>query len=335
MLAPPLSRLVLGLALAAAGCTASTKQSPSLQTPAEPRWESKLGVDHPLTGVILDVAAGRRVSEAELVARVQAAGIVLVGETHDNPDHHRLQARLLQAFAATHEAPAVVFEMIDRDRQPAVDASLMEHPHDADALGQAVVWESSGWPPWSMYRPVFEAALAARASILAAGIGRGDAMRIAHDGVAAFDPSLVTTFGLDAPLPTDEQASMHREMSEVHCGLVPESMLDSMVLVQRARDALMAERLREGVDHNRGALLIAGAGHVRRDRGVPAQLARAYQARSVAIGLVPVRTQDTTPESYAAGFDAQALPFDFVWFTPRTDDVDRCAEMRAHVGAKP
>jgi uncharacterized iron-regulated protein len=297
------------------------------------RWESKLGVDHPLTGVILDVAGGRRMSEAELVSRVQAAGIVLIGEIHDNPDHHRLQAHLLQAFAATHAAPAVVFEMLDRDQQPAVDASLVAHPGEADALAKAVAWESSGWPPWSMYRPVFEAALAAHAAILAAGIDRGDAMRIAKGGVAAFDPGLVPRFGLDVPLPPDEQASVRREMSEVHCGLLPESMLDSMVLVQRARDALLAERLHEGTGGGRGALLIAGAGHVRRDRGVPAQLGRAYGARALAIGLVPVRTQDTTPESYAAGFDAPALPFDIVWFTPPTDDVDRCAEMRAHVDA--
>lgn len=325
------SRLVLGLVLAA-GCTASTMRPPP-QRSVVPHWETGLGVDHPLTGVILDVAGGRRVSEAELVARVQAASIVLIGEIHDNPDHHRLQARLLQAFAAAHDAPAVVFEMLDRNKQPAVDASLVAHPRDADALGKAVAWESSGWPPWSMYRPIFEAALAAHAAILAAGIDRDDAMRIAHDGVAAFDPGLAPVFGLDVPSPPDEQASMRREMSEAHCGLLPEPMLDSMVLVQRARDALMAERLHEGTDRGRGALLIAGAGHVRRDRGVPAQLARAYGARALAIGLVPVRTQGTTPESYAAGFDAAALPFDFVWFTPRTEDVDRCAEMRAHVGA--
>jgi uncharacterized iron-regulated protein len=326
-----LSRLVLGLVLAT-GCTASTTRPPP-QAAVVHHWESKLGVDHPLTGVILDVVGGRRVSEAELVARVQAASIVLIGEIHDNPDHHRLQARLLQVFAATHDAPAVVFEMLDRNKQPAIDASLVAHPGDADALAKAVAWESSGWPPWSMYRPVFEVALAAHATILAAGIDRDNAMRIAHEGVAAFDPGLVPMFGLDVPLPPEEQASMRREMSEAHCGLLPESMLDSMVLVQRARDALLAERLHEGTDHRRGALLIAGAGHVRRDRGVPAQLARAYGARALAIGLVPVRTQDTTPETYAAGFDAAALPFDFVWFTPRTDDVDHCAEMRAHVGA--
>ena len=66
------------------------------------------------------------------------------------------------------------------------------------------------------------------------------------------------------------------------------------------------------------------------------RLMRAYGAtRACASGLVPVRDADTTPESYAgADFDAAALPFDFVWFTPRTEDVDHCAEMRAHVGGK-
>jgi uncharacterized iron-regulated protein len=323
---------ILRLVLVISGCNATTTRPPPPSAPARLQWESPRGVDHPLAGVIVDVAGARRVTEAELVARVQAAGIVLVGEIHDNPDHHRLQARLLHAFAATHPAPAVVFEMLDRDRQRAVDASLAAHPGDADALGRAVAWESSGWPPWSMYRPVFDAALGAHTAILGAGIDRREAMRIAQGGVAAFDPALVHPFGLDTPLPPDEQAAIRREMSEVHCGLLPESMLDAMVLVQRARDALMAERLHRGTEGGRGALLIAGAGHVRRDRGVPAQLMRAYSARALAIGLVPVQDANTTPESYAAGFDATVLPFDFVWFTPRTEDVDHCAEMRAHVG---
>ena len=269
-------------------------------------------------------------SEAEFTARVQRADIVLVGETHDNPDHHRLEATLLQAFSTTHHAPAVVFEMLNRQQQSAVDASLAAHPGDADALAQAVEWDSSGWPAWSIYRPVFEASLAAHGPILAAGLDRDAAMRIAHEGVAALDPALVEAFGLAAPLPAESQASMRREMSEAHCGLLPESMLDSMVLVQRARDASLAERLHEGASGGRGALLIAGAGHVRRDEGVPAQLTHAYGASSLAIGLIQVNPEDTSPELYAAGFEARALPFDFVWFTPRANDVDHCAELRAH-----
>ncbi len=323
---PP--RLALGLVLVALGCASSNRAhqvpQPPQPEPAPARWQSKLDIDHPLVGVIVDVAAQRRVSEAELTARVQAADIVLVGETHDNPDHHRLEAALLQAFATTHRAPAVVFEMLNREQQPVVDSSLATHPTDADALARAVAWDSSGWPAWSMYRPVFEAALASHGPILAAGLDRDRAMHIAREGVAALDPALVQVFGLAAPLPAEVQASMRHEMSEAHCGLLPESMLDSMVLVQRARDALLAERV-----HGRGALLIAGAGHVRRDQGVPAQLTRAYGASSLAIGLLQVNAGETSPELYAAAFAARTLPFDFVWFTPRANDVDHCAELRA------
>ncbi len=329
---PPRPVLVLVLVtLVTLACTSANRAHPSPPSaPAPARWQGTLGADHPLAGVILDVAAHRRVSEAELTARVGAADIVLVGETHDNPDHHRLEASLLQAFAAAHPAPAVVFEMLNREQQPDVDASLAAHPGDADALALAVAWDSSGWPAWSMYRPVFEAALAARGPILAAGLDRSVAMRIAHEGVAAIDPALVQTFGLAAPLTADVQTSLRHEMSEAHCGMLPESMLDSMVLVQRARDASMAERLHEGVQVRHATLLIAGAGHVRRDRGVPAQLTRTYGVTSLAIGLVQVSAQDASPESYAAEFGAPVLPFDFVWFTPRGSDVDHCAELRAH-----
>lgn len=331
MLASP--RLALGFALFALACTPSGRTRPPPQQPsAAARWQSKLDVDHPLVGVIWDVAARRSVGEAELAARVRAADIVLVGETHDNPDHHQLQAVLLRAFAGAHDAPAVVFEMLDHEQQQAVDATLSAHPGDVDALAQAVGWASSGWPAWSMYRPVFETAIAAHATILAAGLERGAAMQIAHEGVASLDPALVQSFRLGGPLPADVQASMRREMSESHCGLLPEAMLESMVLVQRARDALLAERLHAGGERGHGALLIAGTGHVRRDRGVPAQLAHAYGASSLAIGLLQVSAaQGATPERYAETFDSRDLPFDLVWFTPRANDADHCAELRAHM----
>lgn len=321
--------LLLALALLAPGC--ATRQAPAASAIPPVQWLSKLDAENPIVGQIWDVAAGRRIDEAELRARLQVADTVLLGETHDNPDHHRLQARLVDAYGATHPSPAVVFEMLDAEQQPAVDAGLQSHPGDADALARAVDWASSGWPEWSMYRPVFEAALAAHGPILAAGLNRAAAMRVAHDGAAALDPHLVQAFGLDQPLPAGLQAAMRREMSDVHCGMLPESMLDSMVLVQRARDALLAQRLHEGVQTHRAAILIAGEGHVRRDCGVPAQLERAYGARSVAVGFIAATADATTPESYAKEFGAGALPFDFVWFTPRANDVDHCAELRKHM----
>jgi uncharacterized iron-regulated protein len=327
------SWLALGLALFVPACASSTgTPQPAAAVPSQPMpWQSKLDVDHPLVGTIWDVAANKRIGEGELIARVRASDLLLVGETHDNPDHHILEARLIDAFAARHGSPAVVFEMVDRDKQGAVDASLSAHPGDVDALAKAVDWASSGWPAWSMYRPVFQAAVSARGPVLAAGIDRAGTMRIARDGVAAFDASLDDVFGLHAPLPPAEQGALRDEIREAHCGLLPDDMLDSMVSVQRVRDALLAERLHAGSVKAPGAVLIAGAGHVRRDWGVPAQLGHAYQAKSLAVALLEVRDKVTTPDGYADEFHAASLPFDFVWFTPRGNDVDHCAELRAHM----
>ena len=36
----------------------------------------------------------------------------------------------------------------------------------------------------------------------------------------------------------------------------------------------------------------------------------------------------TAPAAYAEHWDAASLPFDYVWFTPRIDDVDPCEKFK-------
>jgi uncharacterized iron-regulated protein len=80
---------------------------------------------------------------------------------------------------------------------------------------------------------------------------------------------------------------------------------------------MMADRLAT-VAGRAGGVLIAGNGHVRKDRGVPWYLAQLRPAaRIVSIGLIEV--EDDLDD---AGDD---LPYDYVWFTPRVDDADPCA----------
>jgi hypothetical protein len=77
-----------------------------------------------------------------------------------------------------------------------------------------------------------------------------------------------------------------------------------------------------------GAVLIAGSGHVRTDRGVPIYLrARAASASIAALAPLEVREGWTRPEDYAAAFGG-TLPFDWVWFTPGMGDGDPCARLR-------
>jgi uncharacterized iron-regulated protein len=105
-------------------------------------------------------------------------------------------------------------------------------------------------------------------------------------------------------------------------------MLDGMVFVQRVRDATLADGL-ERAGTARGAVLIAGNGHVRRDRGVPSLVLRHTGVAVLAVGLLEVRNDWSHPAEYASAFGASELPFDYVVFTPRASDKDHCAEIRA------
>jgi uncharacterized iron-regulated protein len=97
--------VMLCLALSLGACASGVQQA-------------RQGGEHPLAGEIYRVADGITVSEAELVDDAAGAEFVLIGERHDNPEHHRVQARLVAALEAQSEGPrAVAFEMIPAWRQ--------------------------------------------------------------------------------------------------------------------------------------------------------------------------------------------------------------------------
>jgi uncharacterized iron-regulated protein len=148
-----------------------------------------------------------------------------------------------------------------------------------------------------------------------------------RQGLAALDAALVQRHGLEQPPPADVRASMAEEIRDAHCGHAPDNLLDGMVAVQRARDAQMADALltAPGTD---GAVLIAGAGHARNDRGVPAYVRRVAPAiKTASVAFLEVDPKRADIESYATRFGPR-LPFDYVWFTPAVDDEDPCEKFK-------
>jgi uncharacterized iron-regulated protein len=151
------------------------------------------------------------------------------------------------------------------------------------------------------------------------------ARAVGQSGGEALDAALAARLGLDRPLAADMHRTMAEEIRDAHCGYAAEPRVEAMIIVQRARDAQMAESLAAAGQQD-GAVLIAGAGHVRRDYGVPMYLAtKAAGATVISLAFLEVSRDTLEPLAYAAGFRRQTLPFDYVWFTPRTDDQDPCA----------
>ena len=280
-----------------------TRLAPQFSVPAAIRWLSALGAlalvlagcqagpgaPHPLAGRIHQTAGDRFVDQATLINDLAGADFILLGERHDNPDHHRLQALLIRELQAASARPRVVaFEMIPADRQLAVVEHLQARPDDAAGLGAAAGWSALGWPDWALYRPIAEVALASGAEIVAADLSPSQKRAVFHDGPRVLQAAMVRRTGLDRQLPEALATSLAQELRDAHCGEVAEPVVEGMFRVQRARDAMMADRLAT-VGRHAGGVLIAGNGHVRNDRGVPWYLARMRpDARIVSVGLLEV-----------------------------------------------
>lgn len=310
---------------------------PAVSAGAEPPgapWQSAELAGHPLVGRMVDMETGAALSAGEILDRATAAKVVILGERHDNPDHHAIQAWVTRELAARGKRPAIVYEMFETDDQPAIDAYLAGTPADAAGLGAVTGWEKTGWPEWALYQPMADVAVAHDLPVLAGNLPVSTIGALARQGLDAVDPEIVRTLDLrtvDAPPILEAQTG---DVRDGHCNLMPEDALGPMVTVQRARDAMMAAKALEGLSlpNTDQAIIITGNGHARRDRGVPLRLQQMGLAAEDIFVLAPLEVQEglESPAAYEDGLDTigPAAPFDVAWFTPRLDSIDHCAALR-------
>jgi hypothetical protein len=204
--------------------------------------------------------------------RLPAADVVILGEVHDNPQHHANQARAVAAL----QPRALVFEMLSADEAARTPADRS----DAGALALALGWDGSGWPDFALYHPIFLAAPKAR--IFGGEVPRDQARLAVAQGAAAVFGADGAAYGLDRPLPAEEARAREDEQFAAHCGAMPRTMMPGMVEAQRLRDATLARAVLQAMEATGGPVaVITGTGHARRDRGIPAALATAAPGLSV------------------------------------------------------
>lgn len=264
-----------------------------------------------IDGRIFDVKTGTSISRVDLVNRAIAARFLVLGETHDNPTHHRLQTEMLATLVAAGRRPALAMEQFDRSHQSVLDRALAGKAIDAETLADAGGFDRRGWD-WQAYKPLVEIAAANRLRILAANFSREEARALMQTGKPAA--------GLPA-LSEKTLAALESNIVEGHCGHRPSPLvLSGMVEAQRARDAQMAKSLLEA--GSTGAVLIAGLEHARRDRGAIAYLPSKLAEDVLSVGFVESDPQsDAAPGRYAGRFDV-------VWFTNRAERDDPCKGFR-------
>lgn len=270
-----------------------------------PPWTAGIAADHPLDGRIWNTHNRRFIDAGEAYRQASAARHLLLGERHDSAEHHRLQLDMLRAVSERGRFPALAMEQFDREHQPALDAAREAGITDAEALADAGRLNRTGWR-WPMYKALIGHAAEQGWPIVAANLSRAEAREIVLGQRTVSLP----------PAGGTQIAALEADIVNGHCGQrPPPEPLARFVAAQRARDLAMAHAIEAAPGD--GTVLIAGAGHVRRDRAVPRYLGTPDSVLTIA--YVETRPDKNAPADY----DAEG--FDLLWFTPPTARPDPCA----------
>jgi uncharacterized iron-regulated protein len=118
-----------------------------------------------------------------MLADLARADVVFVGEQHDDPNTHRLEAAILAGLLRRRVPVTLSLEMFERDVQSAVDRYLAGSFTEEEFLAQ-----SRPWPRYATdYRPLVEMAKGHRWSVIAANVPRRYASDVAKAALPALD----------------------------------------------------------------------------------------------------------------------------------------------------
>lgn len=293
-------------------------------------WQSKELQDHKLVGKIWSKEKNDYITPEELINSLSKKRFVLLGEIHDNPDHHTLQAGIINALVKKQsQKPALVVEMIKVDQMQRLNGYRNQPNSKAKHLGTALRWKQNGWPEWDIYLPIGEQIFAHNLEVYP-----GHTTRIMIDHLIKSDMSVLPEkakkiFKLDVKLEQPLNQALSEDIRVAHCNRLPERVIPPMTLVQRFRDAWMADvMIQASYDKNekrRQAILIAGNGHTRTDRGVPWYLdLREGNKQSLTVQFAETTSKAATIKDLAQKSPTGAIAADFIWVTPTIERGNPC-----------
>lgn len=210
-----------------------------------------------------------------------AAEVVLLGEQHDQEDHHRWQLQVLAALHAQRPDLVIGFEMFPRRAQAALDQWVAGQLTVKEFLARSAWAQVWRYPP-DIYLPLFEFARINRIPMLALNVDQKLTRAISEKGWSGVP--LADREGVGRPAPaTPAYLQVLRDVHRLHAktrskhGDRPETpfdnFLDSQLTWDRAMAEAIASRLKP-VDGPRPSLVVGimGSGHIRFGHGVPHQL---------------------------------------------------------------
>ena len=277
----------------------------------------------------------RVLSNGEILKFLGRQQAVLLGEHHDNPDHHRWQLQVIAGLYALRQDLALGFEMFPREVQPILDKWSAGELSEAEFLKQSNWYGNWSFDP-DFYLPIFQFARINHIPMIALNVNRSLFNEVQEKGWAAIpheqrqgitDPApatrgylemLASSFVQHHPGPRGHDEKKPDEFSTEE-----KQAFQRFVEGQQLWDRAMAQAIAGAAQREKAPLIVGimGSGHLVNGFGVPLQLSALGVKKNVA--LIPwdeqLSCEDLVPGFAYAVFGLQ---------TP----VAAAAEDKPHLG---
>ena len=224
------------------------------------------------------VPGGGRIAAPEILGRAATAQVALLGESHDNADHHRWELQTVAALAALRPKLVLGFEMFPRRVQGALDRWVAGELSEEEFL-KASDWSRVWGYEAAFYLPLFHFARLNRIPMVALNVERDFVRTVGAKGLAAVPPE--KREGLTAPAPAGEaylerlfaSYTQHPDKQEPDPARTDPGFRN-FVEAQLVWDRAMAQALADAAARNPDALIVGVMGnrHTAHGDGVPRQL---------------------------------------------------------------
>lgn len=220
---------------------------------------------------VYDLEHEHLLTDAKALRRLQDARIVLVGEHHNNVDHHLAQLKVIQALHRAGKKVAVGMEMFRRDSQQALDqwtSGRMEEQKFVDIF-------NDNWTfGWKLYRPILTYARDHHIPVVGLNVSRKITLQVAYHGFQSLTPEQKKGFleGVVCDVTQEYRDFVQSAYgAHAHGGMTFEQFCEAQLVWDSVMALNVIDYLKKNDD--RIMIVVAGSGHAHKI-GIPSQLAK-------------------------------------------------------------
>jgi uncharacterized iron-regulated protein len=238
-------------------------------------------------GTIVDMHTGQKVEISAIVDAAAGKPFVFLGESHTNPEHHKFQAKVIDALAKVR--PVVVgFEMFTRPVQEDLDPWTLGWWNEDEFVAESD-WKHQWGYDFSLYRPIFQTIQDHALPMVALNIPRAWVHSVGTKGYGGLSADQKSQLPADLGALNPTHRTVFNAMIGGHPGTG--AQIDNMYAAQVLWDQAMADSaIKYLAAHPQPSdsvfVVVAGSGHVMYGQGINYRLSKRTGQSGVTVVMV-------------------------------------------------